>query len=133
VGEALTVSLYCFGLTIIVAARMVFPWLLVVLLKPMLSVYVPGPRLRAFEFTVNVMVFAVVVTVPDVDEAVSQLGVVVDRGDADKPAIDQAIQARALHSPSGAVGSRRHPTRARFGHGTFPELAPLCPVCASIR
>ena len=28
-----------------------------------------GPRLRALEFTVNVMVFAVVVTVPDVDEA----------------------------------------------------------------
>ena len=58
---------------------------------------------------------------------------VVDRGDADKPAVDQAIQARALRSPSGAVGSRRHPTRAPFGHGTFPELAPLCPVCASIR
>ena len=38
----------------------------------------PGPRLRAFEFTVNVMVFAVVVTVPDPDEAVSQLGVVIE-------------------------------------------------------
>ena len=37
-----------------------------------------GPRLRALEFTVNVMVFAVVVTVPDVDEAVSQLGVVIE-------------------------------------------------------
>jgi hypothetical protein len=36
-----------------------------------------GPRLRALEFTVNVMVFAVVVTVPDFDEAVSQLGVVI--------------------------------------------------------
>ena len=34
-----------------------------------------GPRLRAIEFTVNVMAFAVVVTVPDFDEAVSQLGV----------------------------------------------------------
>ena len=37
-----------------------------------------GPRLRALEFTVNVMVFAAVVTVPDVDEAVSQLGVVIE-------------------------------------------------------
>ena len=32
----------------------------------------------ALEFTVNVMVFAVVVTVPDADEAVSQLGVVIE-------------------------------------------------------
>ena len=36
------------------------------------------PRLRALEFTVNVMVFAVVVTVPEADEAVSQLGVVME-------------------------------------------------------
>ena len=34
--------------------------------------------MRLFAFTVNVMVFAVVVTVPDVDEAVSQLGVVIE-------------------------------------------------------
>jgi hypothetical protein len=39
---------------------------------------VPGPRLRALEFTVKVMVLADVVTVPDVDEAVSQLGVVIE-------------------------------------------------------
>jgi hypothetical protein len=56
----------------------VFPWLLVVLLKTILLVWVPGRRLRALEFTVNVMVFAVVVTVPDVDEVVSQLGVVIE-------------------------------------------------------
>jgi hypothetical protein len=31
---------------------------------------VSGPRLRAFEFTVNVMEFADVVTVPDAGEAV---------------------------------------------------------------
>ena len=37
-----------------------------------------GPRLRAFEFTVNVMVFADVVTVPDPGEAVSQLGAVIE-------------------------------------------------------
>jgi len=37
-----------------------------------------GPRLRALEFTVNVMVVAVVVTVPEADEAVSQLGVVME-------------------------------------------------------
>ena len=30
-GEASTVSLYCFGLTIRVATRVVFPWLFVVL------------------------------------------------------------------------------------------------------
>ena len=41
-------------------------------------VWVPGPRLRALEFTVNVMVFAVVVTAPEADEAVSQLGVVIE-------------------------------------------------------
>jgi hypothetical protein len=35
------------------------------------------PRAR-IKFTVNVMVFADVVTVPDVDEAVSQLGVVIE-------------------------------------------------------
>jgi hypothetical protein len=34
-GEALTVSLYCLGLTISVATRAMFPWLLV---KPILSV-----------------------------------------------------------------------------------------------
>src|SRR6516225_12232713 len=78
VGEAVTESLYCFGLTTSVATRVVFPWLLVVLLKPILPVWVPGPRLRALEFTVNVMDFAVVVTVPDADEAVSQLGVVIE-------------------------------------------------------
>jgi hypothetical protein len=44
----------------------------------MLLMWVLGPRLRALEFTVNVMVFAVVVTVPDVDDAVSQLGVVTE-------------------------------------------------------
>jgi hypothetical protein len=32
----------------------------------------------AIEFTVNVMVFAVVVTVPEPEEAVSQLGVVIE-------------------------------------------------------
>jgi hypothetical protein len=37
-----------------------------------------GPRLRALEFTVNVMAFAVVVAVPEVDDAVSQLGVVIE-------------------------------------------------------
>jgi hypothetical protein len=37
-----------------------------------------GARLRALEFTVNVMVFADVVAVPDVDEAVSQLDVVIE-------------------------------------------------------
>jgi hypothetical protein len=37
-GEALTVRVYRFGLTISVAARVVFPWLLVVLLKSILSV-----------------------------------------------------------------------------------------------
>jgi hypothetical protein len=37
-----------------------------------------GPRLRALEFTVNVIVFADVVAVPDFDEAVSQLGVVIE-------------------------------------------------------
>jgi hypothetical protein len=36
------------------------------------------PRLRAFEFTVKVMVFADVVTVPDVGDAVSQVGVVIE-------------------------------------------------------
>jgi hypothetical protein len=36
VGEALTASLYCFGLTVRVAVRVVFPWLLLVLLKPIL-------------------------------------------------------------------------------------------------
>ena len=76
-GDALTARLYCFGLTTSVAARVAFPWLLVVLLKSILLAWVPGPRLRALEFTVNVMVFAVVVTVPDVDEAVNQLGVVI--------------------------------------------------------
>ena len=45
------------------------------LLKAILLAWVPGPRPRALEFTVNVMAFAVVVTVPDFDEAVSQLGV----------------------------------------------------------
>ena len=34
--------------------------------------------MRAFEFTVKVMVFADVVTVPDFEEAVSQLGVVIE-------------------------------------------------------
>jgi hypothetical protein len=65
-------------LTTSVATRVVFPWLLVVLLKAILLVWVPGPRLRALEFTVNVIVFGVVVTVPEVDEAVSQLGAVIE-------------------------------------------------------
>jgi hypothetical protein len=48
-------------LTTSVATRVVFPWLLVVLLKAILLVWVPGPGLRALEFTVNVIDFAVVV------------------------------------------------------------------------
>jgi hypothetical protein len=56
----------------------VFPWLLVVLLNAMLPVWLPGPRLRALEFTVNVTAVADVVAVPDVEEAVSQLGVVIE-------------------------------------------------------
>jgi hypothetical protein len=50
----------------------------VVLLKPISSMLVLGPRLRGFESIVNVMVFAEVVTVPDPGEAVSQLGVVIE-------------------------------------------------------
>ena len=37
-----------------------------------------GPRLHALEFTVNVMAFAVVVPVPEPEEAVSQLGVAIE-------------------------------------------------------
>ena len=44
----------------------------------MLLRYVLGVRFLALEFTVKVMVFAVVVTVPDPAEAVSQLGVVIE-------------------------------------------------------
>ena len=47
-------------------------------MKLMLLSYVPGVRFLALEFTVKVMVFAVVVTVPDPAEAVSQLGVVIE-------------------------------------------------------
>jgi hypothetical protein len=39
---------------------------------------VPGPRLRALEFTENVMVLADVVTDAEAGEAVSQLGVVIE-------------------------------------------------------
>ena len=35
-GEALTAMVYCLGATVSVATRVVFPWLLVVLLKLML-------------------------------------------------------------------------------------------------
>jgi hypothetical protein len=43
VRDALRVRLYCLGLTISVARRLVFPWLLVVLWKSMLSVPWPHP------------------------------------------------------------------------------------------
>ena len=38
------------------------------------AAYVSGARLFAFELTVNVIVVADVVAVPDVDDAVSQFG-----------------------------------------------------------
>ena len=74
-GEALTVIVYGLGLTVSAAARVVFPWPFVVLLKLMMPSYVPGVRFLAL--TVKVMVFCVVVTVPDFDETVSQLGTLV--------------------------------------------------------
>jgi hypothetical protein len=43
----------------------------------MLLSYVPGVRFFALALTVKVMVFFVVVTVPDFEETVSQLGTLV--------------------------------------------------------
>ncbi len=60
--------------TVSEALRVWFPWPFVVLLKLIVAGYVPGPRLLALAFTVNVMAVGVVVAVPDVADGVSQLG-----------------------------------------------------------
>ena len=59
-----------FALTVRVAVRLV-------LLKLMLPVYVPDVRLFALELIAKVTVVPDLPTVPDVDEAVSQLGTLV--------------------------------------------------------
>ena len=60
------------------ARRVVFPWLLVVLLKFMLPTWVLVESLSAaLVLILKVMVFADVVTVPDADEAVSHGGTLV--------------------------------------------------------
>src|SRR5262249_21032390 len=63
------------ALTTKVAVRVVLPWPLVVLVKVIvLGPTVPTGRLLALAFTVNVMVVGLAPTVPEVAEAVSQLG-----------------------------------------------------------
>src|SRR5712692_3384217 len=63
------------ALTVSVAVRLVLPWPLVVLVKVMVAgPDVPGARLFALAFTVKVTVVAEVVAVPEVADALSQLG-----------------------------------------------------------
>ena len=72
-----------------------------------------GPTLLALEFTVNVMVFADVVTVPDPEEAVSQLGVVIEYFTLPKVALRaerRGVPAMRFRTPGGisrmTLGSR---------------------------
>ena len=63
------------GFTVSVAVRVVLPWPLVVLVKVTVAgPYVAAARPFALAFTVNVTVVGDVVTVPEVAEAVNQLG-----------------------------------------------------------
>ena len=75
-------------LTVSVAARVVLPRPFVVLAKVIVvGPYTPGTRVFALAFTVKVMVVADVVTVPEVAEAVSQLG----RPEIEKPATPAVV------------------------------------------
>src|SRR5262245_8674230 len=62
------------GMTVNNAVRVTLPWPLVVLVKLIVAAWLPEPRLLAAAFSVNVTFVGEVAAVPEVADALSQLG-----------------------------------------------------------